>query len=79
MIELTEAQRQDIQQGHPVRVAAPEIGTDCVVLRADVYDRLRSVLADDEEPDMRSVARLIERNMREDDTNDPLLESYQAQ
>lgn len=77
MIELTEEQRQNVLQGKPVRVAAPEVGAACVVLRADVYERLRSLLEDDTEPDMRSVALLIERNMREDDANDPLLESYQ--
>jgi hypothetical protein len=77
MIELTEEQRQDVMQGRPVRVAAPNLGGDCVVLRADVYERLRSVLEEDNEPDMRTVALLIERNMREDDTDDPLLESYQ--
>lgn len=77
MIELTEEQQQCVLQGKPVCVAAPELGTDCVVLRADVYERLRSVLADDDELDMRTVAMLIERNMREDDANDPFLESYQ--
>jgi hypothetical protein len=47
------------------------------VLRADVYERLRSVLEEEEEPDMRAVALLIEHNMREVDADDPLLESYQ--
>ena len=77
MIELTEEQRQSILQANPVRLALPELGTDCVVLRADVYERLRSVLEEDDGPNMRTVALLIERNMREDDANDPLLESYQ--
>lgn len=77
MIELTEEQRQNVLQGNPVRVAMPELGTDCVVLRADVYERLRSVLEENDEPDMRTVALLIEHNMREDDADDPLLESYQ--
>jgi hypothetical protein len=77
MIELTEEQRQNVLQGQPVRVAASELGTDCVVLRADVYDQLRSFLEDDNEPDMRTVALLIEQNMHADDANDPLLESYQ--
>jgi hypothetical protein len=77
MIELTEEQRQNVLQGNPVRVEMPELGTDCVVLRADVYERLRSVLEENDEPDMRTVALLIEHNMREDDADDPLLESYQ--
>jgi hypothetical protein len=77
MIKLTEEQRQHVLQGDPVRVAAPELGTDCVVLRADVFERLRAVLVADNGPDMRSVAQLIEHNMHEDDAMDPLLESYQ--
>jgi hypothetical protein len=77
MIELTKEQQQHVLQGNPVRVSMPELGTDCVVLRADVYERLRSVIEEDGKPDMRTVAILIEHNMREDDANDPLLESYQ--
>jgi len=77
MIELSEEQRQNVLQGKPVRVSMPELGTDCVVLRADVYERLRSVLEGGDELDMRTVASLIEHNMREDDADDPLLESYQ--
>ncbi|MGH7170066.1 MAG: hypothetical protein ACRELG_07310 [Gemmataceae bacterium] len=76
MIELTEEQRHNVLQGNAVRVVTPEFGIDCVLLRADVYERLRSVLEEDE-LDMRTVALLIEQNMREDDANDPLLESYQ--
>jgi hypothetical protein len=77
VIELTEEQRQNFLQGNPVRLALPELGADGVVLRADIYDRLRSILEENDETDMRMVALLIERNMREDDANDPLLESYQ--
>jgi uncharacterized protein DUF3945 len=76
MIELTDQQRQELRQGDPVRVLPSEIGSECVILRADVYERLRSFLEDDM-PDMRTVARLIAANMQDDDDNDPLLESYQ--
>jgi hypothetical protein len=62
MIELTEEQRQNVLQGNAVRVAIPELGTDCVVVRAYVYERFRSVLEEDEEPDRRTVALLIEHN-----------------
>jgi cytidylate kinase len=77
MIELTEEQRQNVLEGHPVHLTLSELGTACVVLRADVYERLQSVLEADGELDMRAVARLIERNMSEDDADDPLLEKYQ--
>ncbi len=77
MIDLTEEQRQSVLKGNAVCVTVPDLGADCVVLRADVYTRLCSILEGDNEPDMRSVALLIERNMREHDAGDPLLESYQ--
>lgn len=76
MIEFTDQQRQDAQTGKAVRFQDAETGMAFVLLRADVYDRLQSLLAD-EMPDMHTVALLIERNMAEDDAGDPLLESYQ--
>ncbi len=75
MIELNETQCRSLQQGEMVRVSVPEVGAECVVLRADVFDRQQMEFDDD--PSMRAVAALIEKNMREDDADDPLLESYQ--
>jgi hypothetical protein len=48
---------------------------DYVVLKAEIYDRLRNLL--DASPDMQEVGSLIQAVMRDDDANDPLLESYQ--
>lgn len=41
MIELSEEQRQMVLRGNPVQLTPSELGTACVVLRADVYERLR--------------------------------------
>ena len=38
-----------IKEGKPVRVAPVELGTECVVLRADLYERLAPLLASDED------------------------------
>ena len=48
MATLTLEQRQEIQRAgeEPVRIADPETQTEYVILKADVYDRIRS-LADD--------------------------------
>jgi hypothetical protein len=78
MIELTEQQQQELRQGGLVRVHPSEVGSECVIIRADVYERLRSA-PDDDLPDMQAVGKLIEHNMREDDENDPLLDSYQQE
>jgi hypothetical protein len=75
MIRLNELQRQDAQDGKPIQVQDPETGMAFVLLRAGVYDRLQNLLEEDM-PDMRTMALLIERNMAEDDAADPLLESY---
>jgi hypothetical protein len=46
-MNLTEAQLQAVKLGEPVRVVAPEVGAECVVVRADVFDRLKSLFFDD--------------------------------
>jgi hypothetical protein len=48
---------------------------DFILLKAEVYDRLRSAL--DEGFDMTQVGALVEIAMREEDAGDPLLKSYQ--
>jgi PHD/YefM family antitoxin component YafN of YafNO toxin-antitoxin module len=75
MIELTEQQRQELNALEPVAID-PQTRTEYVLVRREVYQRMRAEL-DDYEPDMRALSRLVERNMQEDDANDPLLESYQ--
>lgn len=46
-MDLTESQLQAVKLGEPVRVLAPEVGSECVVVRADVFDRLKNILYDD--------------------------------
>ena len=72
---LTQEQIKAIQHGDPVRIKSAEVGAECVLLRADVYERVRAVLEDG--LSMEQVAALVEQNMREDDEQDPLLDSYQ--
>jgi PHD/YefM family antitoxin component YafN of YafNO toxin-antitoxin module len=49
MIELTEQQRQAVKNGEAIRVAAPEIGEDVVLLRATEYESMREMLEDQRE------------------------------
>ena len=72
---LTNQQIEAIKHGNPVRVSAPEVGAECVLVRADVYDRVRAGV--DEDLSMNQVGALVEQNMHDDDLNDPLLDSYQ--
>lgn len=72
---LSTEQIDAVKLGQPVRITPTEVGADCIVLRADVYEKIQAVL--DDGLSAMETAALIEANMREDDANDPLLESYQ--
>ena len=75
MIELTEEQRQSLQatENSP---AVVETNSSYVLVRKDVYERLKCVLSlDDSDPD--EGAAYINEIMAEDDAHDPLLESQQ--
>jgi hypothetical protein len=73
---LTADQWQAVRDGRPVRIPSPEVGGDCVVLRADIFERVASIL--DDGLTSEDVARLIDQNMLEYDEADPLLDSYQS-
>jgi hypothetical protein len=46
MIELTEKQREAVRNGQAIRLAAPEIGEDIVLLRATQYEKVRELVED---------------------------------
>ena len=46
MIELTDEQRQAVKNGEAIRVPAPELGGDVVLLRAEEYEIIRELLED---------------------------------
>jgi hypothetical protein len=75
MIELTEQQRQDLSVPEPVAID-PLTRQTYVLVRREVYDRLKALLAlDDYDPD--EGLGHINEIMADDDANDPHLESYQ--
>jgi hypothetical protein len=78
MIALTEQQGQELARAEetPPSVFDPATNTTYVLVRADVYERIREFVADDG-LDMRQVALLVERAMRDDDAGDPTLAFYQ--
>lgn len=51
IIELTQMQFQAIESGEAVRVQAPEIGGDIVLLRAEKFESMRNQLEGREKPD----------------------------
>ena len=66
-------------EGTPLRVVDRRTNAEYVLISADVFDRVQTLLADENDsPNDRVVAMLIQENMADDDANDPLLESYQT-
>lgn len=67
-IELTEEQRQAVLNGEAVRLPAPEIGGDVVLLRAEEYESIRELLEDEKqqkafrEAGLRSAVRWMKDN-----------------
>ena len=75
MIELTEQQSQELLAPEPVAID-PRTNAKYVLVRQEVYQRLKALIAMDQyNPD--EGAAYINEIMAEDDAKDPLLESYQ--
>jgi hypothetical protein len=80
MIELNEPLQQalDNQPDEPLRLVDPRTKQTYVLLRIEVYERVKSVFGDEDGLEGVDVGTLLAEAMREDDENDPLLESYQT-
>jgi hypothetical protein len=75
MIELTQEQHKALTQNgsEPVRALDRAANVEYVLIRADVYERLKSLLGDN----LPDTAALMNEVMAEDDAKDPYLDSYQ--
>ncbi len=68
MIELTEQQRQAVKSGQAIRVSAPEIGEDVVLLSATQYQQIQESLEDRREQEavlrysMKQAAKVAKEN-----------------
>jgi hypothetical protein len=71
VIELTQEQRTELTLPEPVAID-PQTQQTYVLVRKEVYDRLKALLTLDEyDPD--EGAAFVNEVMAEDDANDPLL------
>jgi hypothetical protein len=75
MTDLTQEQRQELEQPEPM-LRDPQTNETYVLVRKDVFERLRHLLGE-EGPDRRELSLLVERAMREYDEDDPSLHLYQ--
>ncbi len=67
---LSMDQVRAIQDGEAVPVVPPEVGEECILLRKDVYDRVRSVIEQDDLPSPRAIAGLVRATLDEDQFDD---------
>jgi hypothetical protein len=76
MIELTHEQHEALQNGtEPVRVIDRATNTEYVLVRADVYKRLKDLVANET---VLMSAEMLDRVMAKDDANDPHLAELQV-
>jgi hypothetical protein len=73
MTILTPEQRQEVQRAgeEPVRFADPDTQTEYVILKADVYDRIRAFV-----DDTRDAYPLAMKVFEHDGWDDPQMDEY---
>ncbi len=75
-LQLTEEEKRELRQatGKPVRLTDPETKQEYVLLRAEIYDRLKSLLYDDSDFDPAMGYPLADEIMKEDWDNPKMAE-----
>jgi hypothetical protein len=69
-MNLTAEQVEAIKEGETVTISPPEVGEECVVLRADVYEKVQQMLSGDwTEDEMRAIAA---RTFEDADNAEPI-------
>jgi hypothetical protein len=77
MIELTEEQRQELRHcTGTVRLRDPKEDRDYVILPAEVYDRLKSLLYDDGDWSPEEQLRLLAESGKRSGWDDPEMDVY---
>jgi hypothetical protein len=76
-LELTEEEQKEVRRAkrEPIRLTDPETKQEYVLLRAEVYDRLKSLLYDDSDFEPSRGYALADEVMKED-WDDPKMAQY---
>lgn len=76
MIELTQEQRQGLRHADAVRLSDPETGQEYILLRAEVYERLKQLLYDDGDWTPEEQMRLLAESGKRAGWDDPAMDVY---
>lgn len=68
-MNLTNEQVQALREGESVPVVPPEVGEECILLRRDVYERVKAA-ADEDLPTSRAIAGLVRATIEDDPFDD---------
>jgi hypothetical protein len=76
MIQLTDEQRRQLEGGKAVEITDPQTSQLYVVLRKDVYDRVRQLLYDDSEWAEEELRLQLARSARDNGWEEPGMDAY---
>jgi hypothetical protein len=75
MIELTDDQRQELGKPEPVAID-PQTKVTYVLVRSDIYQRLRSLIYDDADVSIREAYPLMDEAAAKAGWDDPAMDIY---
>jgi hypothetical protein len=75
-MNLSAEQVEAVREGKPVRILAPEIGTECILIRADVYAQGQAVF-DDSPLTKEERLRLLQEFGKRGGWDDPDMDVYE--
>lgn len=76
MIELTQEQRKAMNEQSDVRLIDPQTNETFVLIRAEVYDRLRQLLSNDSEFSAEDAIPLLNEVLGKEGWDDPEMDIY---
>jgi hypothetical protein len=76
MIEFTDEQRQQLESGQAVDFTDPQTARPYVVLRKDVYERVRRLPYDDSEGTEDELRLLLARSVKDNGWDEAGMDAY---
>jgi hypothetical protein len=76
MIELTDEQREQLEKGQAVHVTDSDTAHSYVLLRQDIYERVRQLLYDDSEWSDDELRQQLARSSAANGWDEPGMDAY---
>ena len=76
MIDLTEEQRHQLDSGKAVDVTDPQTAQCYVVVRKDIYDRVRNLVCDDSDWSDDELRLQLARSSKDNGWDEPEMDDY---